>query len=156
MATYQASSKAADAPNIEAQVYDAAFLRTEAKRVKGGQYTKDTVNGDLKLEWSFQLLDDDGDVLYDEGEPVEVSKLTGTGFNIASKTTPAEVLILKALLTKAEFNAFEAGEGTPDDEKDMSEGGLRGRIVQVEVFIKENGWPGVGSVIAARKARKSS
>lgn len=147
VAKFLASSKAAEAPDIEAGLYDASFTGVESKRVKGGQFTKDTVNGDPKLEWGFDLLDDDGEVIYEDGDPVNVTKLTGGGFNIASKTTPAEVLILKALCTPAEFAAFENGEGSPD------EADLIGRKVQVEVFVKENGWPGIDKVIAARKPR---
>src|ERR1035437_1499959 len=147
--TYTASTTAAEAPNVEAGLYDARFDGTETKRVKGGMYTKDTENGDLKLEWSFTLLDDDGAVLYDDGDPITLTKLTGVGFNIASKTIPHEVKVLKALCTPVEFAAFEAGEGTDED-------ALLGRKVQVEVFVKDNGRPGIGNVIAARKARKAA
>lgn len=159
MTQFHASTKAADAPDIEGGMYDALFDRAEGKLVKGGQYTRDTVKGDPKLEWFFTLLDDDGAVIRNEdddserfGEAIQVSKLTGVGFNIASKTTPQENRILKALLTEAEYAAFEAGEGTPEAEKDAP-AGLKGRKVQVEVFIKDNGWPGVGNVIAARKPK---
>lgn len=147
--TFTATSKAAEAPNVEEGMYDARFDGTESKRVKGGLYTKDTENGDLKLEWKFTLLDDEGNELYDDGDPIELSKLTGIGFNIASKTVPQEVRVLKALLTPAEFAKFEAGEGVDEE-------AMVGRTVQVEVFVKENGWPGIGNVIAARKSRKSS
>lgn len=147
--TFIATSKAAEAPNVEEGMYDARFDGTESKRVKGGLYTKDTENGDLKLEWKFTLLDDEGNELYDDGDPIELSKLTGIGFNIASKTVPQEVRVLKALLTPAEFAKFEAGEGVDEE-------AMVGRTVQVEVFVKENGWPGIGNVIAARKSRKSS
>ena len=146
--TFTATSKAAEAPNVEEGMYDALFTGVSSKRVKGGLYTKDTENGDLKLEWGFQLLDDDGNELYDEGDPVELTKLTGTGFNIASKTVPQEVRVLKALLTPAEFASFEAGEGVDEES-------LKGRKCQVEVFVKENGWPGIGNVIAARGKRSS-
>jgi hypothetical protein len=147
--TFTASSKAAEAPNVEEGMYDARFDGVSSKRVKGGLYTKDTENGDLKLEWAFTLLDDEGAELYDDGDAIQLSKLTGTGFNIASKTVPQEVRVLKALLTPAEFAQFEAGEGVDED-------ALKGRKAQVEVFVKENGWPGIGNVIAARKARKAS
>lgn len=148
MTTFLATSKAAEAPNVEEGMYDALFKGTQSKRVKGGLYTKDTENGDLKLEWAFALLDDEGEPLYDEGDPIILAKLTGTGFNIASKTVPQEVRVLKALLTPAEYAKFEAGEGTDESE-------LIDRKVQVEVFVKENGWPGIGNVIPARKARSS-
>jgi hypothetical protein len=159
---FHASTKAADAPDIEGGMYDALFDRAEGKLVKGGQYTRDTVKGDPKLEWFFTLLDDDGAVIRNEdddserfGEAIQVSKLTGVGFNIASKTTPSEVLMLKALLSADEFAAFENGEGTPDDEKDVAEGGLLGRVAQGEVFVKENGWPGLGNVTALPKRRRA-
>jgi len=154
MAQYAATSKAAEAPEIEEAMYDGVLVRVESKRVKGGLYTKDTENGDQKLEWTFNPLDEQGEVMYDKGEPIEVSKLTGVGFNIASKTVPQEVRMLKALLTKAEFAAFEAGEGTPDDAIPAAEGGLLGRRVQLEVFVKESGWPGVGNVVAPRGGQK--
>ena len=147
--TFTATSKAAEAPNVEEGMYDARFTGVSSKRVKGGLYTKDTENGDLKLEWGFQLLDDEGADLYDEGDPLTLSKLTGIGFNIASKTVPQEVRVLKALSTPAEFASFEAGEGVDEE-------ALVGRTCQVEVFVKENGWPGIGNVIPARKARKSA
>lgn len=162
MTQFQASTKAGDAPDIEAGMYDALFDRAESKRIKGGQYTRDTEKGDPKLEWFFKLLGDDGNVLRNDdedsehfGEVIEVSKLTGVNFNIASKTVPAEVRILKAMLTAAEFAAFENGEGTPVAEADAPEG-LKGRKVQLEVFINDKGWPGVGNVIPARKARKAA
>ena len=155
MARYEATSKAAEAPNVEEGMFDAILIGVTAKRVKGGQYTRDTERGDPKLEWGFNLLDEDGNVVYDDGDPVEVSKLTGTGFNIASKTVPQEVRMLKALLTKAELAAFEAGEGTPDDAVQAPEG-LLGRKVQVEVFVKENGWPGIGNVVAPRGGQKGT
>jgi hypothetical protein len=147
--TFTATSKAAEAPNVEEGMYDARFDGVSSKRVKGGLYTKDTENGDLKLEWAFTLLDDGGSDLYDDGDVIVLSKLTGVGFNIASKTVPQEVRVLKALATPAEFAKFEAGEGVDEES-------LVGRKCQVEVFVKENGWPGIGNVIPARKARASA
>jgi hypothetical protein len=157
MATYQATSKAADAPNIEPAGYDLVFVRSEAKRVKGGQYTKDAVNGDPKLELTFNVVsndDEDPGLIFDEGgDAIEVSKLVGTGFNVTSKTTPSEVLFLKAILTASEFTAFTEGKGTPDDEV-AAPAGLVNRVVQGEVFVKENGWPGVGSLFAPKGGQK--
>ena len=127
--TFTATSKAAEAPNVEEGMYDAVFTGVESKRVKGGLYTKDVENGDLKLEWGFQLLDDEGNELYDGGDPVILSKLTGIGFNVASKTVPQEVRVLKALLSPAEFAKFEAGDGVDEES-------LKGRKVQVEVFVR--------------------
>lgn len=157
MATYQATAKAADAPNIEAAGYDLVFVGAEAKRVTGGKFTKDTVNGDPKLELTFNVVSNDDDapglILGEDGEPITVNKLVGTGFNTQSKTTPAEVLFMKAICTKTEYEAFLNGEGTPDDELDAPRG-LVGRVVQGEVFVKENGWPGVGALFAPKGGQK--
>ena len=144
---FTATSKAADAPNVEPDMYDMRFDGASPKTVKGGQYQKNP-EGDPKLEWAFTLLDDDGAVIYDKGEPVEVTTLTGVGFNVLSKTVPQEVRILKALMSEDEFEAFKGGEGANADD-------LLGRIVQGEVFVKDNGWPGVTNIIAARKRRKA-
>lgn len=143
---FTATSKAAEAPDVEEGMYDARFTGVTSKRMTSGEYVKDKVNGDLKLEWAFTLVDDNGDDLYDDGDPIELTKLTGTGFNIASKTVPGEVKLLKAILTPAEYAAFEQGEGVDEDS-------LIGRIVQVEVFVKPNGWPGIGNIIKARTKR---
>lgn len=113
------------------------------KFITGGNYG----DGD-RFEWAFTLLDDDGAVIYDEGEPVELTGLTSTSTNVASKTTPRAVRYLKALMTASEFAVFEAGEGVEAEE-------LLGRIVQVEVAIKESGWPTIANVLPPRKSRKS-
>lgn len=78
-----------------------------------------------------------------------VTKLTGIGFNMKSQTTPGEIKVLKALMTTTEFAQY-----TVDQKADEEQ--FIGRIVQVEVFIKDSGWPGVGSIIAPRKRRAQS
>lgn len=160
MATRQATESASEAPLVDEGMFDGILARVEDKRVKGGQYTKDPVNGDPKLEWTFNPLDDDGAYMpYETKDGVvadkdlEVSKLTGVGFNIKAKTVPQEIRVLKAILTKEEFAAFEAGQGTPDDAVAAPEG-LLGRKVQLEVFVKENGWPGIGNIVAPRGGQK--
>jgi hypothetical protein len=148
MATYTATSKAADAPDVSGLVGMVDLRLTDEPSVAHGikgQYAKDKVNGDDKFEWPFIIIDDEGDPVYIEGEEVEVTTLTGMGFNIASKTVPGEVKMLKALLTASEFAAFENGEGT-------NGATLPGRVVQAELFVKENGWPGISNVIKASKA----
>jgi hypothetical protein len=161
--TFTASTSSGDAPVIDIGVYDALFKGTEATRVKGGQFTKDRVNGDPKLKWNFLILDGEGNAypyltMGEDGELQEmanedgnvrdliIDKLTGTGFNIAATTVPGELKVLKALLTADEYKKFEAGEGT-DEEK------LLDRKVQVEVFINGNGWPGIGNVIAKQSSK---
>lgn len=140
---FAASSKAADAPDIEGGVYDGRFDGISKKFVTGGQYG----DGD-RLEWAFTLLDDEGEPFYEDGEPVEVTGLTSMSMNIASKTQPRAVRYLKALMTPGEYAAFEAGEGVKAED-------LLGRVVQVEVAIKDNGWPTIVNVLPPRKKRSS-
>lgn len=156
MATYQATSRAANAPTIEAAGYDLVFVRSESKLIKGGQYLKDKVNGDPKLELFFNVVSNDDDepgLIFENGDAIEVSRLVGIGFNTASKTVPGEVLFLKAILTKDEYQTFLDGGGTPDDEADAPKG-LIGRVVQGEVYVKDDGWPGVGAVFAPKGGQK--
>lgn len=143
MTTFTATSKSADAPDIEAGMYDATFDGVSVKFIEGGQYG----DGD-RFEWAFTLLDDDGAVLYDEGDPVEVTALTSMSTNVASKTQPKAVRFLKALMEPKEFAAFEAGDG-------IEEKALLGRKVQVEIAINDNGWPKVVNVLPARQSRRS-
>lgn len=139
---FTATSKAADAPEIDPGIYDARFDGVDVKFIKGGNFG----DGD-RFEWQFTLVDDDKAVIYDKGEPLELTGLTSMSLNIASKTTPRAVRYLKALMTKDEFAKFEAGaEDRPADTD------LVGRIVQVEVALKEsNGWPTIADVLPARK-----
>lgn len=152
--TFQATTKAAEAPELEAGMADLKFTGTSTKLVTGGQFQKNE-KGDLKLVWAFTVLDDAGNVLREDredsenfGKPIVLEKLTGTGFNIASKTVPAEVKVLKALMSPAEFADFENGAKVV--EKDLLD-----RVVQGEIFIKDNGWPGIGNVVGPRKKRST-
>jgi len=156
MATYQATSRAANAPDIEAAGYDLVFVRLEEKLIKGGQYLKDKVKGDPKLELFFNVVSNDDEnpgLMYEDGEPIEVSRLVGVGFNTASKTVPGEVLFLKAISTAAEYAAFLEGGPSPDDSIDAP-AGLVGRVVQGEVYVKDDGWPGVGALFAPKGGQK--
>ena len=143
--TFTATTKSADAPNVEAGIYDARFDSIEKKYMEGGQYG----DGD-RLQWSFTLLDDAGAVLYDDGDPLEIDGLTSLSLNILSKTTPKAVRYLKALMTPAEFAAFSDGD------KSVSAADLIGRVVQVEVAIRDSGWPTIANVLPARKRRTST
>ena len=140
---FEASSKAADAPDIEANIYDATFDGISKKYIEGGPY------GDgERYVWAFTLLDDDGAVLFDREEPIVVDGLTSLSLNTTSKTVPKGVRYMKAILTAAEFSLFETGEAR------ISADDLVGRKVQVEVAIRDNGWPTVVNVLPARKARR--
>lgn len=141
---FEATSKAADAPDIESGIYDATFDGVSKKFVEGGLYG----DGD-RLVWAFTLLDDDGEVLYDREEPIVVDGLTSLSMNTASKTTPKGVRYLKAIMTPSEFSLFESGDAKVNAED------LEGRKVQVEVAIRDSGWPTVVNVLPARKARRA-
>ena len=139
--TFSATTRSADAPDIEADVYDATFLGVSKKFIKGGAY------GDgERFEWRLALLDEDGAALYDNGDPVEVTGLTSMSTNILSKTEPRAVRYLRALMSAQEFASFKAGEG-------LSATSLVGRTVQAEVAIKDNGWPSVTNLLPPRKRR---
>ena len=140
---FTATSKAADAPDIEAGLYDARFDGVTTKYVEGGQW------GDgERFVWAFTLLDDEGAVIYDDGDPVVVDGLTSMSTNILSKTTPRAVRYLKALMTAEEFSDFTEGKG-------VSAEALVGRVVQVDVSINNNGWPNISTVLSARKKRNA-
>lgn len=129
-------------PTFETGMFDARFEGVEAKVIEKSQFDPNV------FIWQFTLLDDDGKVIYDEGEPLEVEKVTSQSVNVKSKTTPGAVKVLKALMTEAEFAAFERGEELDADE-------LVGRTVQVQVIKKDSGWPGVEEVLPARRRRSS-
>ena len=141
--TFAAVSKAADAPHVEGGFYDARFDAVDIKKDIPSQFG----NSDC-FEWAFTLLDDEGAVLYDGGEPVEVTGLTSMSTNVKSKTTPKAVRYLKALMTEAEYAEFVEGGG-------VDASALLGRVVQVEVGIKDSGWPSIFNVLPARKRRAS-
>jgi hypothetical protein len=145
---FQATSKAADAPDVEPGIYDARFDGVEAKLIKGGEYTKDTVNGDPKFEWTFTLFED-GAVLYDKGEPVEVNGLTSRSMNKASKTQPRALRYVRALLAAnpQALALFEA-------ESKLNAKDMIGTMCQVEVAIKDSGWPSIANVLPAKTRKR--
>jgi hypothetical protein len=138
----EATTKAADAPDVEPGLYDAKFLGVTKKFIEGGDYG----NGDRYI-WAFQLLDDDGAEMYDGGDPLIVDGLTSLSFNTTSKTKPKALRYMAAILSATEFDAWTAG----DAKLDATE--LVGRIVQVEIFIRDNGWPSISNVLARRTRR---
>jgi len=140
--TFKATSKSADAPNIEGGLYDARFDGVEAKTLEKSQYDPEV------FVWSFTLFED-GEPIYDQGEPVEVDKITSQSTNTKARTTPGAVKVLKSLMSAEEFAAFER-------EEPVSAGDLIGRMVQVQVIIKENGWPAVEEVLPPRRQKRRS
>lgn len=138
--TFAGSTTSAGAPNIEAGIYEARFDGVAPKTVPNSQFG----NGE-SLEWTFTLFED-GKVLYDEGEPIEVTGLTSLSMNVKSKTVPRGVKYLKGLMTKQEYALFEAEQPTPAE-------ALVGRFCQLIISIKDTGWPKVDDVLPAKSKK---
>lgn len=143
-------------------MYDALFAGVEDKTIESSAYDPEV------REWAFALLDDDGDpiqafdkdgeVKYEDGDPVEVvaNGLTSRSLNVRSKTQPKGLRWLKAILTKDEYEdfvLFAESNGTEGSVVDAKE--LLKRKVQVEVTIKDNGWPAIVNVLPPRTRRAS-
>lgn len=150
--TLLATSKAADAPDIDAGIYDAKFDGLSKKFIEGGDYGA----GD-RFVWTFTLLDDDGTPINEDrpeharfGQPIEVDGLTSLSLNTTSRTRPKALRYMEALLTPTEFAAWVGGEAKLDADS------LKGRTVQVEIFIRDNGWPSVDNVLPKRTRRARS
>jgi hypothetical protein len=143
--TFAASSSSAEAPDIEAGLYDARFDGVDEGHIDNSQFG----NGDVFF-WHFTLFED-GKAIHLDGdpEPLTIDGTTSRSVNTKSKTTPRAVRWLKGLMTGEEFGAFEAGEGVDAE-------ALDGRMCQVQVVIKESGWPKVDDVIAARRATRKA
>ena len=140
--TFTASTVSAEAPDIDAGIYDARFDGVEAKTLEKSQYDPDV------FEWQFTLFEE-GEPLYDDGEPVEVTGLSSRSTNTKSKTTPRAVKYLKAIMSPEEWATFEAGGG-------VDASALQGRMVQVEVAIKDSGWPFVDNVLPGRRQSRKA
>lgn len=139
--TFTATTKGADAPEIEDGIYPADFdgAVQESHPDWAG---KNKFGGDddgERIRWDFTL--------FDQGDPVPVNILSNLNFNVKSKTVPLAVRILKGLLTKAEYVAFEAGS-SPDADS------LQGRRCQVQIEHNENGWPKIIAVLPVGKAAR--
>lgn len=140
--TFAASSTDAKAPNIELPaIYDARFDAVREDSIEASKFDPEC------FIWGFTLFED-GEAIYDEGEPVTVEGVTSRSVNTKSKTTPRAVRYLKALMTADEFEGFLNEEPVKADD-------LIGRFVQVSLIKKESGWPKVEDVLPARRSRKA-
>jgi hypothetical protein len=140
---FAASSKSAEAPDIEAGIYDARFDGVVAKYIEESKYDPNA------FIWSFTLLVEGTDEpVYDDGDPVTTDLVTSQSLNLTSKTVPGAIKALKALMSAKEFALFEAGDTPKSDD-------LIGRKVKAIVSIKDSGWPKVEGVITfpASKAK---
>jgi hypothetical protein len=156
------TTKSADAPLVESGLCDAIFEGLSTTYIEGGDYGEGKVitlpDGTRvnRYRWEFTLLGDDGQPLYEDrkdhpefGNPIVVDSLTSTSMNAVSKTKPKTLRYLSALMSEAEYSAFLDSTGLDADV-------LRGRKVQVEIAIKDSGWPTVVNVLPARKPRGSA
>lgn len=153
MTKFLATTTSADAPDVESGIYDATFLGVLPKAIQSdfSSIEKDKDGNEIpnSYEWRYGLLDEEFDQLYkDDGDPLEVTKLTSMNLNTTSKTVPGAVKVLKAMLTTAEYDAFLNGEAPDSDD-------LIGRKVQVDVQDNARGWPTIEAVLPARKQRRS-
>ena len=140
---FKATTKAAEAPDVENGVYDAKFSGITTKFISGGDY------GDgERFVWSFTLLDDNGAVIYHKGDPLEIEQLTSLSTNTKSRTVPRAVRNLKALLTAEEYALFEMGEG-------VDAAALLDRPCQIEIGTSDSGWPKIVNVLPPRRKRRA-
>lgn len=98
-----------------------------------------------RFHFIFTLVDDDHDVIYADGDPIELEAMTRTATGEKSNF----FAILSGLLTSPELAAYQAS--TAEDPFDGSK--LPGRIVNVKIAHNKKGWPLIDSVIGVAKAR---
>lgn len=153
------TTKSEDAPLLSPGMYDAIFDGLDVAMVEGGDYGTGEVrtlpDGTKynRYRWAFTLLGSNGEPLYEErkdhpkfDEPITADALTSLSMNSASKTKPKTLRYLSAIMSPAEYNAFLDSTGLDADV-------LKGRKVQVEVIIRDNGWPSITNVLPARAER---
>lgn len=102
-----------------------------------------------RLDFIFTLLTADHEVVYEEGDPVELrqAKACKPG-STGPKSNFREVL--SGILTPKELAAWEAS--TPEDPFDGS--AIQGRILNVKISHNKRGWPEVETVIGPVKGAK--
>jgi len=147
--TFTAGSTSGDAPELPSGpgMYDARFDGVALEKDVPSIYDKSGKSDTFK--WAFTLFEDDEPIMLDPDTFFEIDGLTSTSTNTKSKTTPRAVGYLKALMTPAEFKAFE-------NEEPVDAEALIGRMCQVLLSVKESGWPKLENVLPARKARKAA
>lgn len=140
----------AEAPDIENGSYLARFdgMTIEehpdwAQTAEQNKFGK--ADSGRRIRFNFTLLDEGGDELYDDGDPVEVNALTREAFGLRSNA----YALFAPILTAAEKAAFEAGEDLDSDD-------IEGRKVMVAVEQRKNGWPIVTAVMPLPKAAKKA
>jgi hypothetical protein len=149
---FTATTVAADAPKVDPGLCDAKFIGVSKKFITGGDFG----DGD-RFEWAFALMDDDGNPYVEDrpehpqfGNPIVVNGLTSLSLNTTSRTKPKALRYMSALLSETEYAAWTGGDAA------LNMDDLIGRTVQVEVFIKDSGWPSISNVLPPRKRRSAS
>lgn len=102
-------------------------------------------NGD-RIHWRFALLDEDGDALYNEGDPIELDVANSANFNTKSDKSK-NAAWLKAI-SPAAFAKVDAG--IPVDPQE-----LENLPCMLLLEIKDNGWPKIVNVLPPAKKRKA-
>ena len=139
---FKASSKSADAPEIEDGLYQATFKGIVEKKFENSQYPTEPDGSSIGWLWQFELVD--------QGDLVDLDSVTSQNMNVTSKKVPGAVRNLKGLLTRAEWATFLDGEG-------FDAPALIGRKCQVQVENDEkSGWPRIIAVIAMPTSKKKA
>ena len=100
-------------------------------------------NGD-RIHWRFVLTDDDGEELYNDGDPIELDVANSTNFNTKSDKSK-NAAWLKAVSPSA-FALVDAGQPVDPDT-------LINTPVMLLLEMKDNGWPKIVNVLPAAKKR---
>jgi hypothetical protein len=128
-------------PNVELGMADAKLTGVSTTYLDGGQYGEGyTINDPVTGH-------EEGDPV--SGDPITLDCVTGLQFFAKAKNPSKQTRIMQALLSKAEREAWEEGEGAPT----MAE--LLGRPCQVLIGENAKGYPTVSNVLPPR-ARRST
>lgn len=140
---FKATTTSAEPPDIDGLpgIFDAKFLGVSIKEKISGKFGIED-----KFVWNFGLIDGKGKDIFDRktADPVEVDMMTGQNMNVKSKTVPGGIKVMKALLTAAEFKAFES------ETLELEDDDLLGRKVELDLFVSDDGWLRINEV---RKGR---
>jgi len=139
------NTPAAGAPKVEAGLQPArfdGFAYTEHPDWAGdGKFGYDDGK---RLTWSFTLTDEAGEVLYEDGDPVEIE--VHNSVNLNTKSDKSKNAIWLKNISPEAFAAIDAGKGYQSDK-------LAGLPCTLLLSVKDNGWPKVESVLPPAKKR---
>lgn len=144
--------------SVKPGTYDAVLTGMDLTYMEGNGLYKDVVkelpDGTRvnRWRWNFQLLDDAGEPVYEDGDPAEVDVLSGIVFNVPQPGRQAskQARLLLALMTPEEGKAWTSGGKAP------SRDSIIGRKVELDVDINEKGYPYVQEFRRARPVRAAA